>query len=233
MAMSSWQPRPVASRAQRQQDVEHGRIAAAGDVRDQRGRHHRRAVRTRPQVEQTGLGQIVQIVRRDLRLGPALTVAGDRAIDQARVGRGQRGIAEAKAVHDAGPELLDQHVGGADQRHQARCRALRLEVERDAALAAIEQGKAGARRAEPGLVATQLVAVSGPLDLDHLGAGLGQDQAGERSGQQRAEVNDLDAGEWLHGCSIRSSVQAYEASSRRRAQLRALHKSCCHPPVLV
>ena len=51
---------------QRQQDVERGGIAAARDVCDQRRRHHRRAVRTRRQLQQTGLGDVVEVVRREL-----------------------------------------------------------------------------------------------------------------------------------------------------------------------
>ena len=183
--------------AQREQDVEHGRIAAAGDVRDQGWRDHRRAVRTGGEVQQAGFGQIVEIVRRDLRLGPALAVAGDRAIDQARIDRRERRMAEPEALHHARAKLLDQHIRGSQQRHQACPRAVRFEVDSDAPLAAIEQRKAGARRAEPRLVGAQLVACR-PLDLDHLRAGLGQNQAGERSGQQRAEVDDPDAGKWLH-----------------------------------
>jgi hypothetical protein len=75
----------------------------------------------------------------------------------------------------------------------------------DAALAAIEQAEGRARRAEPGLVAAQLVADARALDPDHLRASLEQDQAGERTRQQRAEVDHLDAGKRLHDASDAAS----------------------------
>ena len=44
-----------------------------------------------------------------------------------------------------------------------------------------------------GLVRAHLVAAARALDLDHFGAGFGEDQRRERAGQQRAEVEDADA----------------------------------------
>jgi hypothetical protein len=41
----------------------------------------------------------------------------------------------------------------------------------------------------------QRVAAVGRFDLDHLGAELGEDARGERPGDERAEFDDLEAGE--------------------------------------
>ena len=44
------------------------------------------------------------------------------------------------------------------------------------------------------------VAAVGGFDLDHLGAELGEDARGEGAGDERAELDDLDAGEGFGGC---------------------------------
>ncbi len=79
---------------------------------------------------------------------------------------------------------------------RARPRSV-LEVERDRALAAVEQREVDAVLAELRLISAQLVALARALDLDDGGARLGQDQAGEWPGQQRREVEDGQARERL------------------------------------
>jgi hypothetical protein len=41
---------------------------------------------------------------------PGGAEAGDRAVDQARVDRPQRRVADAQAIHHAWPEILHNHV---------------------------------------------------------------------------------------------------------------------------
>ena len=48
-------------------------------------------------------------------IGPGLAEAGDRRIDQARVGGAQRGGVQPQPRHRAGAEVLHQHVGAARQ----------------------------------------------------------------------------------------------------------------------
>jgi len=62
---------------------------------------------------------------------------GDRHADQARVARGQVGIHQTQALHHAGAEVVDQHVGTGDQRGQYRPGGRRLQIKRDTALAAV------------------------------------------------------------------------------------------------
>ena len=111
------------------------------------------------------------------RIRPAFADAADRDIDQARMEGAQCWLAEAEALHRAGPEVLYQHVGACDQLAHDLCSLRPLEVERQRPLAPVrgdEQGREfprGAYRlpAVAGNVATER------LDLDHLRALVGEE----------------------------------------------------------
>ena len=72
-----------------------------------------------------------------------------------------------------------------------------LEIEHQAFLAAVEQREHRALAVEARLVVAHVLAAR-PLDLDHLGAGLRQQQGRQRPRQQRGEVEDENAGKRLH-----------------------------------
>jgi len=65
----------------------------------------------------------------------------------------------------------------------------RLEIEHQAFLAAVELREHRALAVEARLVVPHILAAR-PLDLDHLGAGLGQEQRRQRPRQQCGEVED-------------------------------------------
>src|SRR6476620_2365937 len=74
-----------------------------------------------------------------------------------------------------------------------------LQVERDAALAAVEFMEVQrVTMAEGGAHLPRIVAAIGFLHLDDCGAEIGEDGAREGPGQDLAELNDLDAGENGH-----------------------------------
>jgi hypothetical protein len=50
-----------------------------------------------------------------MRLGAALPIAGNRAIDQPGIELGQRGIIQPEAGHHAGAEVLDHNVEAGHQ----------------------------------------------------------------------------------------------------------------------
>jgi hypothetical protein len=54
-------------------------------------------------------------IRRQARRRAALTVAGDGAVDQRGLDADELGIVQAEPLHHAGPEVLDEHVGGTRQ----------------------------------------------------------------------------------------------------------------------
>ena len=215
--MSRWQPCPLRSRWRKaEQDVHHRRQRAAGDVGDQRRRHHRPVGRPGVERQQSGMADVVEIVPGLAGARAGLAVAGDRAIDQLGIDRAHRLIAEPQPRHHAGAELLDQHIGAGQQRHKLVAIGLVLEIEHEALLAAVEQREHRALAVEARLVMAHVLAAR-PLDLDHLGAGLRQQQRGERPRQQRGEIEHENAGQRLHETlaehSLRQSRHAAPATS--------------------
>ena len=135
-------------------------------------------------------------------------------------------MAEAEPLHHAGPEVLDQHVGLADEAMHQGDRLGMLQVEREAALAGVELAEIGAlavaqRRAQAHVVAL------GRFDLQHVGAHVGEQARAVRAGQHDREVEDAEAGErvratvwqaaaWRSGRPFaRISAAARPAATRR------------------
>ena len=121
------------------------------------------------------------------RLGlerPAAAIARDAAIDQPRVERGQLRKADAQPLGNAGPEVVDQHIGLAHQAQQHGMVGLVLQVQHHAPLAAVHAEEGAAFGLQRGGVLAQVVA-HGRLDLDDLGALVRQ---------QRAAIGPRDIG---------------------------------------
>jgi len=78
------------------------------------------------------------VVAGQMRVRSRLAVAADRAIDQPWIDRRHGPVIESELGEAAGPEVLDQHVGGLNQPAQRLRAFLLLEIERDALLAPIE-----------------------------------------------------------------------------------------------
>ena len=125
-----------------------------------------------------------------------LPEVGDRGHDELRLHLAQHVVAEPQPLHDAGPVVLDQHVGGRDEVEQALAALVGAEIEDDAVLVGVEeQEHAGA--IEPGHVAEERGqgpsgVAAGPLDLDHLGAGVGEDARAERARRVLRQVDYAD-----------------------------------------
>ncbi len=189
--MSRWQPLPVRSRWQRQQDVDHGRKRAARDVGDQRRRHHRPVRRTGLERQQAGATDVVEIVPGVGRARTGLSVACDRAVDQPRIDSSHRLVAESELFQDARPKLLNQNISTFKQRAKLCGSLLRLQIDRQAVLAAVEQAESRARSLPLRRITAHVVAAR-PLDLGHLGAGFRQHQRRQRARQQIGKVDDPD-----------------------------------------
>ena len=128
------------------------------------------------------------VERRPLLVRPGQE-ALERAIDQARIDLLEILRPQPALGHRVRREVLDQHVGRLQQLHQHRPALGRIGVERQALLVAVEVAE------EAGAEAAQLaraVAVD-RLDLDHLGAEIGQDHAAGRSEDGVGEFDDADA----------------------------------------
>ena len=121
-------------------------------------------------------------------------------MDQARETLLQHvGVAEAPVLHRAGLEVLDQHVGLREQAQQHRAALGLADIERDRALVAVDADEiariAVLERRPP---VARLVALR-RLDLDHLGAVVGQDHGGVGAAEHAGEVDHPDAGQRARG----------------------------------
>ena len=113
--------------------------------------------------------------------------AGDGQHHQPRVDGGQGGPARPEPVQHARPEVLHHHVAGGGEIEQPGHVAGLVQVEHDRALARVDV------RVQPGTAADRLAerlrdVGAGQLGLDHVGAEVGQDPAGERAGHRPGQV---------------------------------------------
>ena len=135
---------------------------------------------------------------RAVAVRPVLPVAGDRAVDEPRVLLAQPLVADPQPLHHAGAEALEQHVGLAHEPQQHLAPRVGLQVDADRALVAVERQEQRAARAllRP-LVARRrpahVVAEPRVLDLQHVGAEVGQQPRAEAARQQPREVEHADA----------------------------------------
>ena len=128
--------------------------------------------------------------------GAGFTVGGERGVDQPRIERQQVGWRQVQAVAHRQREVGDEDVGGRGEAVEYGAALVVLQVQCQAALVARGQlpvvvdfrvwvGAAGA----PG------VAGAGWLDLDHVGAEVGQDRGCGGAGDPACAVDDFQAGE--------------------------------------
>src|ERR1051325_6938838 len=110
-------------------------------------------------------------------------------MDQLRIQICQLVVLEAEALSRRGPEVLDQDIGGFEQREQ-NLPALRLaEIEGEALLVAIERAKARAIALVLRIAAAVGVAFARQLDFDDLAAEIAEQAAGVGSGDVAPHVD--------------------------------------------
>ena len=129
--------------AQCEQDAVHG-VEAGQVIGDRHADPRRRAVPMAGDVHQPALALDDGVVARQVLLGADLSVAGDRAVDQPWIQRGDRLEAETEPGEAPRPEVLDQHVGRRDQAAEHGGAGVGLQVEGDALLAAVQAEEEGA-----------------------------------------------------------------------------------------
>jgi hypothetical protein len=134
-----------------------------------------------------------------VRLLARLAVTGEGRVDQPRIEGSDVVISDAEAPPHRRRIIGDEDVGVGDEAMEHRPRVRLGEVERDALLvAALEQPGVVVRS---GRVAGNFgqraigIAAAGRLDLDHVGAEIGQHRRGRRRGNEARAVDDLEAGE--------------------------------------
>ena len=152
----------------------------ADDAIGERQRHVARLPRTglrgsRRQRADT-LNEIV--ISRLAGIGSVVAVADQADIDEPRVDLAHVVVAELEPAHRRQPGVVDEHIGALAQPQQRRARRGLFEVEDDAALVAVELK---IHRAHPGVVAGAALAhqiALRRLDLDDVGAIVGQNLRG-------------------------------------------------------
>ena len=128
--------------------------------------------------------------------------AGDRAIDEARIDLAEAGVVEAVFRQTASLEVLDHDIGALGEAAHDVAPLGTLEIHRQrllAAVAGMEIGGvepfaifAGEERRPP---AARVVAGAGALDLDDLGAEIGQRLARPGPGEDAREFKNFQSGE--------------------------------------
>ena len=189
-------PAPVAV-PQRQQDAVH-RVEPGEVVGNRHPDPRRRAVRMPRHVHQAALGLDDGIVPGQVPLRAGLSVAGDRAVDEARVAGRDRVVAEAQLRQAARPEVLDQHVRRVDQTAEHVGAGVGLQIDGEALLAAVQAEKEGAPPVPERRPGAGVVALGRLLDLDDLGAHVAEHHRAVGTGEDARQVEHPESGQGGH-----------------------------------
>jgi hypothetical protein len=171
----------------------------AGHVVDDRQAHaggRRAGLAGEVQVAGLGLHQVV-VARPALALVVA-TVGGEVRAEDARVRRPERGVVEAELLRLVAAQVVHDHVGGAHEAAKGGLALGALEVQRDALLVEVE-GLEEVAVVGPEEVrshaARGVAALFAALDLDDLGAEVGEVHRAERAGAEVLEGEYAEAQE--------------------------------------
>ena len=130
-----------------------------------------------------------------LSVRPGPPKARDGAVDEAGIVLRQSLIAQAQPVERAGPKVLGDRVGRGDQLAQHLAPAIRLQVDGDPALVAVHHHEGRGLAADRGRrQLAGVVTVRRALDLDHVGAHVGEHKAANRPSHDVAELDNAHPG---------------------------------------
>src|SRR6058998_3525744 len=163
----------------------------------------RRAIGKAGDVHDAALALHDEVVAGAMRFGPRLAEARDRAVHEARIEAAQCLEAHAEPFHRAGAEVLDDDVALAREAPQNVQALAGLEVERDALLAAVDRHEVRGLARHKRRPFPRVVALAPLLDLDDLGAHVGQHHRAERSSEDACEIEHPDAVERLSSSHLR------------------------------
>jgi TetR/AcrR family fatty acid metabolism transcriptional regulator len=192
---------------ERGKDLGYGAERAGSEVGDLYGRECGSGV-----GEGARPAEVVEVVAGASGVPPFGAEAGDRAVDD-RVG--QLGRADAEPVRHAGSEAVEDDVGAAAESVPEV--AIRLQVARDRFLARVERGVPAGSDLAHGVSL-------GRFETHHPCPEPKQLPAGERAGEVAGEVDDEDAGQWLHRANLyspRLTERSIIASDKRTLILHA------------
>ena len=130
----------------------------------------------------------------------------ERAIDQPRIARGKRFIAQALRGQAAGAEILYHHIGRINQALQQFQILGILRIQCHAFLVAAEGGKEARARSHK---IARAIPLAGRFDLDHLSAQISQDQAASGPHDHVGEFDNANAGKRkrMHQKNLRAALE--------------------------
>ncbi len=157
------------------------------------GDRHQAGESLRDQIEATAVGE-----------RSVAPVAGHRAVDEARIHLRQHVVAETELLQRSAAIVLRQHIGLLDEAQQD-LRALRmLQVDRDAALVAVEHQERRRDPVYPRLaVASRVVAARDLLHLHDVGAHVREHHPARGTRHDLRELEHAHAGERARVCGVR------------------------------
>ena len=181
------------------------------------------------------------------RYGPVLPEAGDRYERGARVELLEPRGAKTEALDRARAKAFDDEVGLLGEAAEDVAAGGGLEVERDASLAGVEFQEHTAAVAVRDVTGerphpARHVAAVGVLDLEDVGAVVGEQLGGVRPGDGLREVEDADAFQRSHRRLLRVAWRAGATLDCARRGSTASHRGqsaspkprglvcCCSPP---
>jgi hypothetical protein len=138
-----------------------------------------------------GLDDVV--VGRAPAIRALVAIAGDMAVDQCGVLRRQGRVVQAEPVGRRRAQRMQQHIGATEQALQHGPTLRALEVDHDAALAAVAGHEEGAHAWRAAWPDRAREVAFGRLELDHLGTHVAQILAGQRAEDHRGDLQHPDA----------------------------------------
>ena len=190
---------PLAATGDERGEHARRRGIAGQDVDDRDADLQRRPVCLAGYRHQAALGLDHEVVA-----GPLVAEARDGAVDELGVLAPEPLVAGAEPVGDSRPEVLDDDVGAPGEASKRLLRLRAREVERDAPLAPVDREEIGGLASHVGRAPrARLVTVARSLDLDHVGAEVGEQHRAVRPREDAREVEHADAVERRHPRIVR------------------------------
>src|SRR5262249_8440763 len=176
------------------------RIHSGEDIGDRNSDTSWFAVSNASQIHDSGHALRHQVIARAFRVRSVLSKSGHRAVDQAGAFRCQTFVVESEFRQPSDLEVLDQDIGARSELAHDAPTLIAFEVHFDGAFAAISGMKIGRpdmvtirafdKRRTP---AAGIVARALTLNLDHVGAEIGQHLPGPGTGKNTGKFKNSEA----------------------------------------
>ena len=172
---------------------------AGADVGDSDSHFLRVAVRIAGEAHQSADSLHDLVVRRKPVVRPVLAEPGNGSVDDPRVYRLHRIVAQPEALHDTRGEVFHNDIGILGQLEENFLGLIFLEVESQASLVTVYGQEVCAFAFDEGRPPLAgVVAASGDLDLDHIGPVVAQHQRAERACQRPGQIEHFQPFQCFH-----------------------------------